>query len=187
MILTSRRPAWARQQIRLERALEVIAAAAEMDREKEEAAATKKKQKLRLTSKPAFKSPKKIKHANGHVAHALKGKAEFKIGDPVPEKRYTAISRDVFTCPEVRDLGHWAKYLLLCLLLQYDGHNNGKLKCSFAYMNKHFGWGSPNTLVEARKNLEEARLLAKIDEAYKGRAARYGLTNCLVPQKGVEQ
>jgi hypothetical protein len=39
--------------------------------------------------------------------------------------------------------------------------------------------------LDARKALEHARLLAKIEDGFKGRAARYGLTNCLVPQKGV--
>jgi len=146
-----------------------------------------KKQKLRLKSKPAFKHSKKITHANGQIAHALKGKAEFKIGDPVPEKRYTAVSRDVFMCPEVKALSHWAKSLLVDLMIDYDGSNNGKLKCSFAHMHKKWGWRSSTTLLEARRNLERARLLVRIDEGYKGRAARYGLINCLVTLKGVEK
>jgi hypothetical protein len=124
---------------------------------------------------------------NGHTASALKFKKTWKIGDPVPEKGYTALSRPVFTSPQVKALNPWAKLLLAHMLVQYDGNNNGRLKCSFAYMKEHFGWASPNTLLKGRKALEKASLLAKIDEAYKGRAARYGLINCLVPKKGAEQ
>jgi hypothetical protein len=132
---------------------------------------------------------KKTKHGsvNGRPAVALKLTKAWKIGDPVPANRWTALSHAVFKSPQVRALSHADKHLFVCLLVQCTGNNSGDLKCSFAYMSKHFGWVSPNTLNESRKRLLKLGLLVQVSEGFKGRAARYALTNCLVPQKGAEQ
>lgn len=124
---------------------------------------------------------------NGRPAAALKLTKAWKIGDPVPAKRWTALSHAVFKSPQVRALSHADKHLFVCLLVQCTGNNSGDLKCSFAYMSKHFGWVSPNTLNESRKRLIKLGLLMQVSEGFKGRAARYALTNCLVPQRGAEQ
>lgn len=72
-------------------------------------------------------------------------------------------------------MGVHAKALLLCLLGQYRGNNNGDLDVTFQRMSKE-GWRSRNTVEKARAELEERGWIVRTRQGWRHQCSLYALT-----------
>lgn len=89
--------------------------------------------------------------------------------------RFLALPHNVMDCPAFIGLSAPATRLLLDIARQYMGINNGKLLCTLSILQKR-GWTSNDTLIRARKELEQAMFIQKTREGWKPRrAAWYGI------------
>lgn len=68
---------------------------------------------------------------------------------------FVALPRDVLRMPEYQRLPPNAVRLMLSLMSQYTGNNNGRLCPSWEALKDH-GWSSKQTLAKARDDLLEA-------------------------------
>jgi len=92
---------------------------------------------------------------NGHV----RGKKS--------SERFVKLPAHVLQTPAYRALGASARALLVDVLQSYNGHNNGRLLASMAYL-KPLGWRSSATVSAAIKELIEHGLLAKVRQGHIG-------------------
>jgi hypothetical protein len=75
-------------------------------------------------------------------------------------KPFVQIYKDVLQSDEYARLSPRAVKLLLDILAQYNGSNNGDFTCAFGVMKRR-GWKSPNTLRRACLELEDAGFLER--------------------------
>lgn len=89
---------------------------------------------------------------------------------------FVPLAHIVLDCRAVRELSAAGAKLLLDLLAQYRGNNNGDLCAAFKLMRSR-GWRSEQTLFKARRELEDAGLIHPTRQgARPNRATLYGLT-----------
>lgn len=72
-------------------------------------------------------------------------------------------------------LSPYAKALLLDLLGQYRGNNNGDLACNFERMRKQ-GWKARNTVEKARAELEQRGWIVRTRQGWRHQCSLYALT-----------
>jgi hypothetical protein len=76
------------------------------------------------------------------------------------ERRFAAIPHDVLDNPDFLRLPNRARSLLLDVVYQFNGRNNGDLTVAFGFMSKR-GWRSKETLSKAVGDLVSAHLIVK--------------------------
>jgi hypothetical protein len=90
--------------------------------------------------------------------------------------RFVSLPHTVLTSRALIELPAAAKALLLDMLTQYNGRNNGDICAAFKVM-KQRGWRSEETLFRARKALEESELISVTRAGGRpNRATLYGFT-----------
>lgn len=72
--------------------------------------------------------------------------------------RFAGIPHSVLNTPEYIKCPASAKALLIELVMQYNGHNNGKLMATLKLLKKR-GWNSQHTISRAVKSLMNAKLV----------------------------
>ncbi len=72
--------------------------------------------------------------------------------------RFAAIPHSVINSEEFMALSHTACRLLITLMAQFNGSNNGKLVCCSGYL-KQYGWNSNDTITRAKRQLLDSGLL----------------------------
>lgn len=90
--------------------------------------------------------------------------------------RFVAIPSVVFNGRAYLSLGAQGRMLLMDLLAQYKGNNNGDLCASFKLM-KTRGWKSTHTLYKAKQELLESGLIVETRKgSFPSKASLYALT-----------
>lgn len=72
--------------------------------------------------------------------------------------RYISIPHNVLEHPDYQKLTGAAVKILIAMLIQYNGHNNGDLTLALSVM-KNFGFKSSDTINSAKKQLLESGLI----------------------------
>jgi hypothetical protein len=85
---------------------------------------------------------------------------------------FAAIPRDILLLPEYHQLRSSAIKLMLDLLLQYTGKNNGRLCSSFQVMQRS-GWTSKETLSHAKAALLETSFTVLTRKGHAPRTAEW--------------
>lgn len=92
------------------------------------------------------------------------------------EGGFVALPWSVLDSPAWGDLSYPARSLLLELARQYNGHNNGRLLASSAYLVKR-GWTSNAVITRAKRDLIEAGFIFETVMGHRpNRASWYALT-----------
>ena len=91
------------------------------------------------------------------------------------DKAFFPFRYDVLRSPLFKQLSSKAKALLLELVGQYNGYNNGDFSISFKQM-KNKGWSSPTTLNEAKKELVETELVLITRQGGRNQCSLYGIS-----------
>jgi len=81
----------------------------------------------------------------------------------------------VIQSPQFAALSAHAVKLLIDLLAQYNGHNNGDFCAAWTVMEKS-GWRSRDTLGKALGELQQARFICQTRQGGRNRASLYGVT-----------
>lgn len=90
--------------------------------------------------------------------------------------QFVALPLSVLKSPAYRGLSVYARALLVDVVMQYGGSNNGSLLCSRVKMAE-LGWRSVDTLTNARKELLEAKLLFLTVQGHRpNKASWYAVT-----------
>ena len=87
--------------------------------------------------------------------------------------RYAGLPHVVLDSPSFRNLSATATRVLLVLLYQYNGINNGDLSAPLTYA-KRWGIKSHTTLAKALRELQEADLIRRTRDPTKGRKSPHG-------------
>lgn len=82
------------------------------------------------------------------------------------KERFGAIPRRLLRCPEFHSLSMSARYCLLCLAAEYNGHNNGNLTFTEAD-GRRYGIGHPRTRTHALRDLRAAGFIVKCHQGGK--------------------
>jgi len=77
--------------------------------------------------------------------------------------------------PQYIALSHTAKSLLVDVVMQYNGKNNGDFTITFSMMRKR-GWNSNSTIVRAMDKLIEAGFMMLTRQGGRNKCNLYGLT-----------
>lgn len=77
--------------------------------------------------------------------------------------------------PNFLSLSVYAKALLLCLIGQYKGNNNGDLDVTFHRMSRQ-NWRSRNTVEKARSELEQRGWIVRTRQGWRHSCSLYALT-----------
>ncbi len=92
---------------------------------------------------------------------------------------FALIPHAVMDCKDFRSLSGSSMCVLMCLLRQYRGNNNGDLSAEFSRA-KDWGIGSKSTLAKALVELQERNLIVRTREGRftnpGGRCALYAVT-----------
>lgn len=99
--------------------------------------------------------------ANGRSGGHVRGKAS--------SERFVKLPAHVLQTPAYRALGVSARALLVDILQGFNGHNNGRLLASMAYL-KPLGWRSSATVSDAIKELIAHGFLIKVRQGGIGAA-----------------
>lgn len=103
----------------------------------------------------------------------------FKAKGRAEAGTFALIPHAVMDCKDFRSLSGRAMLILLCLVRQYRGKNNGDLSAEFSRV-KEWGIGSKSTLAKALNELQERNLVIRTREGQftnpGGRCALYALT-----------
>ncbi|HFT8610115.1 TPA: hypothetical protein ACGSTG_003988 [Pseudomonas aeruginosa] len=103
--------------------------------------------------------------------HKAKGRAE--VGT------FALLPHSVMDCEDFRSLSGSALVVLMCLLRQYRGNNNGDLSAEFGRL-QGWGIGSKSTLAKALAELQRRNLIQRTREGQftnpGGRCALYAVT-----------
>jgi len=75
--------------------------------------------------------------------------------------RFIAIPHNVLNCPDYLALSTIAKSLLIELVMQYNGNNNGDLTLAWAVMQKR-GFKAESTIIRGKKNLLERQIVTEV-------------------------
>ena len=86
------------------------------------------------------------------------------------------IPRKVHRSADFRHLSSHAKALLISLVYQFYGNNNGDLTAAWTVMRDQHGFRSPTTLDRARKGLLDANLIKLSRQGGLGRCSLYAVT-----------
>ena len=90
--------------------------------------------------------------------------------------QFAAIPHNVLNSHAYLSLGAYAVKLLIDMLVQFRGSNNGDLCASFSVMQKR-GWRSKETLQNAKKELIEACLIVETRKGMRpNKASLYAVT-----------
>jgi hypothetical protein len=96
-------------------------------------------------------------------------------GRPLP-KSYYVMPRFVHRSADFRELSPYALKLLLSLVYQFNGINNGDLTAAWTIMSKQHGFKSEATLDRCKKELLAAKLIYLTRQGGLGRCNLYALT-----------
>jgi hypothetical protein len=91
------------------------------------------------------------------------------------KRRFVMLPHDLLDMPEYMDLSHKSKNLLVELLKQYNGKNNGDLCITLSVMKKR-GWNSNDTIRTAMKELTDAGFVILTRQGGRNQCSLYGLT-----------
>ena len=86
------------------------------------------------------------------------------------------IPRKVHRSADFRCLSASAKALLISLIYQFRGHNNGDLTAAWTVMRDQHGFRSPTTVNRARKDLLDANLIIQSRQGGLGKCSLYAVT-----------
>lgn len=88
---------------------------------------------------------------------------------------FTRLPHAVTQSPQYADLSAYAVKLLVDMLNQYRGHNNGDLSVAFRLMQR-YGWKSKDTLNRARKELLNRGFIVLTRQGGRNQASLYAVT-----------
>ncbi|TQE99066.1 MAG: hypothetical protein FKY71_10580 [Spiribacter salinus] len=88
---------------------------------------------------------------------------------------FAGIPHDVLKTEKYASLSGWAVKLLVDVVAQYTGRNNGDLQASWSCMQK-VGWRSKGTLASATTELLEAGFLVKTRQGGRNHCSLYAIT-----------
>ncbi|MFZ5579257.1 MAG: hypothetical protein ACOZAQ_02165 [Pseudomonadota bacterium] len=88
---------------------------------------------------------------------------------------FTKLPHNVTTSEQFANLSAYAVKLLVDMLNQYQGKNNGDLSPSFTLMKRH-GWSSKATLAKALAELEGKGFIVKTRQGGRHKASLYAVT-----------
>jgi len=88
---------------------------------------------------------------------------------------FVAIPIQVLRSNEFASLTPYAVKLLLDLMAQYHGRNNGDLCCAYSLMSER-GWRSNGTLQKAKQELENAKFIKLARQGGRNKASLYAIT-----------
>lgn len=88
---------------------------------------------------------------------------------------FTMLPHNLTQSPQFANLSAYAVKLLVDMLNQYHGKQNGDLSPSFTIMKKH-GWKSKDTLAKALNELERKGFLVKTRQGGRHVASLYAVT-----------
>jgi hypothetical protein len=91
----------------------------------------------------------------------MKAKYKGSNGRNARTGRYCAIPHNVMNSADYLNLGANAKVLLLELVYQYNGKNNGDLTCAWAVLKKR-GFKAETTINRAKKELLQGDLITEV-------------------------
>lgn len=104
-------------------------------------------------------------------------KRKQKASDSIGGNPYVMLRKDLLLSNEFIELSPSAKNLLLDLMAQYNGSNNGNLSLAFDGIMKPRGWNSRTTLSNARHELlEKGFLIVSQRGQFRGQPNLYALT-----------
>ena len=89
---------------------------------------------------------------------------------------YVALPHAVLRSEEFKGLSALACKLLLSLLTQYVGDNNGDLCAAWTVMKGVYGWRSKDSLAKALNELQETGFIIKTRQGGRHRASLYAVT-----------
>jgi hypothetical protein len=92
-----------------------------------------------------------------------------------PHARFAGIPHSVLYSEAYSQLGGWEVKLLLDLVVQYNGYNNGDLTTAYSLL-KERGWRSPGTLQKAKKRLLELDFIQESRMGGRNRCSLYAVT-----------
>ncbi len=75
--------------------------------------------------------------------------------------RFIAIPHNVLNCPDYMALSSIAKSVLIELVMQYNGSNNGDLSLAWSVM-KSRGFGAESTVIRGKKTLLERKIITEV-------------------------
>jgi len=84
--------------------------------------------------------------------------------------------RKVHRSADFRHLSSHAKSLLISLIYQFYGNNNGNLTAAWTVMRDEHGFRSPTTVNKARKELLAANLIKQTRQGGLGKCSLYAVT-----------
>ena len=93
-----------------------------------------------------------------------------------PPKSYYLIPRVVHRSADFRKLSPYALKLLVSVIYQFNGFNNGDLTVAWTVMSKLHGFKSEATLDRCKKELLAANLIYLTRQGGLGRCSLYALT-----------
>ena len=102
-------------------------------------------------------------------------RTRLKIRKRLETGTFLRVPTDVLKCAAFRSLSTKAKALILDIGTQYNGHNNGHLCASWAFM-KQQGWVSKQTLQNAMEELVGKGLLELTRQGGRNRCSLVGFT-----------
>ncbi len=75
--------------------------------------------------------------------------------------RFASLPHNILNCPDYIALTSIAKSLLIELIMQYDGSNNGDLTLAWSVMHKR-GFKAESTIIRGKKNLLERKMVTEV-------------------------
>jgi len=91
------------------------------------------------------------------------------------KRRFVMLPHDLLYLHEYMNLSHKSKSLLVELIMQYNGRNNGDFCITLSVMQKR-GWSSNDTLRTAMQELLNADLVILTRQGGRNRCNLYGVT-----------
>lgn len=91
------------------------------------------------------------------------------------KRPFVMLEHELLKSPYYLNLSYKAKILLIEVLFQFNGKNNGDICLTLSVMRKR-GWSSNDTLTSAVNELIEAELLVLTRQGGRNKCNLYGLT-----------
>jgi hypothetical protein len=91
------------------------------------------------------------------------------------KRPFVMLPKDVLNHEDYINLSLKSKSLLVDVLRQYQGYNNGDLSITLSLMRPH-GWTSNASLTSAKNELIESNLLVLTRQGGRNRCSLYGVT-----------
>jgi len=88
---------------------------------------------------------------------------------------FVALPREILKSQTYISLSVYAQKLLIDLITQHNGKNNGDLCATWSLMQKR-GWKSPSTLNNAKRELEEKQFIVVARQGGRNKPTLYAVT-----------